>query len=219
VTDSLQVIRERLGPEVDWDVPQKDLVQTLYHAYDGLDLPHPGRVRIVKLQPKGSLLHFSTAGVYLPFLGQGHIDAGLHPITHPFTMLHEMSHGYGWTGEDACNFLALICAVNSTNDQVKYSGYFGYWRYLRTQVFLLDRSLFDLEYRIGPPSVMNDYKEILAYSDRYVEILPELRDLFYDSYLKSHGISSGLVNYCEMILLAYQWKSQHTSLRLKGISQ
>ena len=133
-------------------------------------------------------------------------------------MMHEMSHGYGWTGEDVCNFLALMAAINSDDLQVRYSGYFGYWRYLRSQVFQIDREDFDLFYRPVPQQILKDYQDINAYAQRYKDILPELRDLFYDSYLKSHGISSGLINYSQMIVLTHEWKEQHGDLLLDPIA-
>ena len=54
--------------------------------------PAPAKVRGRRLFPKGLLLRISTAGVYIPFTGEGHIDAGLHHLQLPFVMAHEMSH-------------------------------------------------------------------------------------------------------------------------------
>ena len=220
VTDSLVALRLKLdGIGLDsFYVSERQLKQDLKHAYRLMGLPTYGNVRARKIRPKGSLLHISTAGVYLPFAGEGHIDAGLHPITHPFTMLHEMSHGYGWTGEDVCNFLALLAAINSDQLQVRYSGYFGYWRYLRSQVFQIDRADFDIFYRSVPKVILKDFQDINTYAQRYKDIMPELRDLFYDNYLKSHGISSGLISYSQMIVLTHEWKEKHGNLLLDSIA-
>ena len=221
VTDSLIYLRQVMRDyTVDsFYVSESELRKELQVSLKSIGLPTSGHVRARRIKPKGSLLHISTAGVYLPFAGEGHIDAGLHPIIHPFTMMHEMSHGYGWTGEDVCNFLALIGTVNSKNPQVKYSGYFGYWRYLRSQVYQLDRDTFDGQFRKVDELVGRDYMEIIEYSNRYKDILPELRDLFYDNYLKSHGISSGLINYSQMIVLSYEWQQQHGSLLLNEVAK
>jgi len=75
------------------------------------DYPDYGRVRIRKLKPKGTLLRISTAGVYIPFSIEGHIDAGLHPLTWPATMAHEMAHGYGFTDEGTCNFIGHLVVL------------------------------------------------------------------------------------------------------------
>jgi len=214
VTEKMMQLRLQIGDvEVgDIYVSEKELRDNLEDKLRSIGLPVYGHVRARKIQPRGSLLHLSTAGVYLPWAGEGHIDKGLHPIVHPFTMIHEMSHGYGWTGEDECNFLALITAISSDNKWAQYSGYFGYWRYLRYQLFVVDREVFDQLYRAGDDVVMKDYEEIISYSRRYKEILPELRDIFYDTYLKSHGIASGLINYNQMIRLAYRWEQSHGDL-------
>ena len=216
VLDSLYEIRNQITimNDDDWYVAESSLAHSLRSSLHAIDLPIPGYVRARRIVPKGVLLRFSTAGIYLPFVGEGHIDAGLHPITHPFTMIHEMSHGYGWTGEDACNFLALLTTVNDSSILVRYSGYFGYWRYLRSQLIRIDRDRFVEYYKFLDGDVLEDYKDILAYNERYPDLMPKMRDVIYDSYLKSHGIASGLVNYSEMILLSYQWQQKFGSLSL-----
>lgn len=222
VTDSLDLIRTQIEASESWEeleVQEQRLRDDLELAFRSIEIPFAGRVRAIKIRPKGSLLHISTAGVYLPFVGQGHIDAGLHPITHPFTIMHEMSHGYGWTGEDVCNFLALLGTINSDLPEVRYSGYFGYWRYLRSQIYQIDKEHFEKFYRHGPEDVMRDYREILSYSEKYPDVMPILRDLFYDQYLKSHGIPDGLVNYSQMIILSYEWQEKYGSLSLDMISK
>ena len=216
VLDSMLVIRAEIGDikEEISELSPNDLRTDLEAAYKSMELPYSGRVRAIKLRPKGSLLHFSTAGIYLPFVGQGHIDAGLHPIVHPFTMMHEMSHGYGWTGEDACNFLSFIAGINSDHPAVRYSVYFGYWRYLRSTIYRIDQPHFEAFYRDVPSPIKEDYSEVLAYSDSYADLMPKLRDLMYDQYLKSHGISSGLINYSQMIQLSFKYQEATGSLNL-----
>lgn len=221
VTDSLIVLHNIIGAK-DWTEyapSESEIRDDLRALLDYLSLPNNGRVRVRKIRPKGSLLYISTAGVYLPFTGEGHIDAGLHPITHPFTMMHEMAHGYGWTGEDVCNFMALLGCANSSSVVFRYSGYMAYWRYLRAQMFQIDQERFDSYYRDIPTGVKEDYMEILEYSRRYPDIMPQLRDLFYDQYLRSHGIPSGLINYSQMILLTHDWQLAKGSLSIDSISK
>ncbi len=218
VSDSLISLRALLPDSINWagyEADQNLLRIDLENAYRALSLSDRGRVRIRKLYPKGSLLYISTAGVYLPFVGEGHIDPGLHPITHPFTMMHEMSHGYGWTGEDVCNFLALLGSINSKDPVVRYSGYMAYWRYLRSNAYRADKERWKSLEPVINESVTRDYMEMIEYTDRYPDILPKLRNLIYDNYLKSHGIKEGIVSYSEMIKLAHGWKEKNGSLILK----
>lgn len=221
VSDSLNALRAQLPQEMAWEtyqVDQSQLRKDLKKAYKVIGLDYSGRVRIRQLYPKGSLLYISTAGVYLPFVGEGHIDPGLHPLTHPFTMMHEMSHGYGWTGEDVCNFLALIAAVNSEDVITRYSGYLGYWRYLRSNAYRGDPQRWKDQERLISDAVLKDYQEVIEYTDRYPDIMPKLRNLIYDTYLKSHGIPEGIVSYSEMVQLALGWQDLHGSFQLIDLS-
>ena len=69
--------------------------------------PSKAKVPIKSSLPKGIFLHFSTAGMYFPFSGEGNVDPGLHPIHFTSVMAHEMAHGYGFADEGTCNFLAF----------------------------------------------------------------------------------------------------------------
>ncbi len=222
VTDSLNQLRASMG-DVNWE-EEISAYDGYYRPYltsmfDHIDLPYAGRVRVRLLYPKGSLLYWSTAGVYLPFVNEGHIDPGLHPITWPFTILHEMSHGYGHTGEDVCNFWALMACINSSDPYVEYSGYMSYWRYLRSDAYRQNKERFYKVMKDVDPRVIKDLDEIIAYSNRYPDILPMLRDLVYDTYLKSHGISEGLKSYSRMIVLANSWQANYGSLDLESFAE
>ena len=74
-------------------------------------------------RPNGILLRFNSSGVYFPFTGEGHVDNGLHPVSKPFTIAHELGHGYGFGSEDVCNFLGFLACVRSDNPAIRYAGY------------------------------------------------------------------------------------------------
>jgi len=171
-----------------------------------LDYPYRGRVRIRRLYPKGSLLRVSTAGVYWPFIFEGHIDPGLHPITWPFTMTHEMGHGYGFADEGTCNFLSWLSCTRHADIFIQYSGWMGYFRYLLSDFRRAYPRDYGLLFDKLSPEIQKDLRDIAAYSNRYDDIFPEVRDVVYDSYLKSHGVQGGLINYSYIIKMAEGWK-------------
>ena len=217
VTAHLIDLRDQLGERQlkveDFKITESDLRLSLRRVYRLLELNFDGRPRIRKLYPKGSLLHISTAGVYLPFVGEGHIDPGLHPLTWPFTSIHEMAHVQGQTGEDVCNFLALLACVNDKNPAVQYSGWFSYWRYLRANAYRANSSRYESYWAQVDGRLKQDLKDVVDYANRYPDILPKLRDLFYDNYLKSHGISEGLQSYSRIIVLSHSWQEHFGSLK------
>jgi hypothetical protein len=218
ITKNLMDLRPLLPNDLagweDLPVAESELRQQLVHTLDIIGLPHPGRVRARLLFPRGSLLHIGTAGVYLPFVAEGHIDPGLHPVTWPFTMIHEMSHGFGFTSEDTCNFFALLTCVNSPDTFIQYAGLFAYWRYLLSNAMGVDRERFNEYWKTIPAAILHDYQEVISYSMRYPDIMPRLRDLFYDNYLKSHGVSEGMKSYSQIIILVHGWRTKHGSLLL-----
>lgn len=172
-------------------------------------LPHDGRVRVRQIRPKGILLHIATAGVYIPFVFEGHIDAGLPKIQWPFTMAHEMSHGYGVTDEGECNFIAVLVCQNTDDPYIMYSGKLTYWRYLANSLYQVSPRLGQKLINQRSTSVSNDISHIRKTLDAYPDYMPKLRDLIYDSYLRSHGVASGIASYGKVVNLMQMWKKSY----------
>lgn len=181
---------------------------------DSWSLPAFGKVRVRKLLPKGTLLRISTAGVYIPFVSEGHIDAGLHPVQWPFTMAHEMAHGYGVTDEGECNFVAFVTCMNAENSIIRYSGTLGYFRYLLSNYRIYYRDEYDLLFQQIDSKVIKDIVSINNELNKYPDILPDLRDKIYDSYLKSNGVEAGLHSYSTIIQLVNRWKKSNYNQEL-----
>ncbi|MEM6319691.1 MAG: DUF3810 family protein [Bacteroidota bacterium] len=173
-----------------------------------LGYPVAGRVRGRILFTKGILLRFSSSGVYWPFVGEGNIDGGLHPIQQPFTLCHELSHGYGITNEGVCNFLGYLATQNSDNAYLRYSGLMCYWRYVAIAYQRFDMDAYaDFREQL-PEGFKADLDSINESLDKYPDILPKLRYAAYDTYLKSQGISEGMKSYSSIIMLVRAWKAQ-----------
>lgn len=172
-----------------------------------LDYPTAGTVRGRQLRPKGILLRFSTAGVYFPWTGESNIDAGLHPIQIPFTMAHEFAHGYGFTDEGTCNFLAYLACIQSDNPVFRYSGHLSYWRYLASSYRRNDREGYAEYFKTLPKGMVEDLYSIDENSDKYPDILPRWRDAVYDTYLKTQGIEEGVINYNRIVMLVKSWRN------------
>ena len=172
------------------------------------DFPVGGRVRGRLLRPKGVLLSISTAGVYLPWVGEGHIDAGMYEIQFPFVIAHEMSHGYGFTDEGTCNFIAYQAMRESDNPFFRYSAVLGYWVYLANAVAQYDFDAYKEFYKTLPIGIRNDRRVIRQYSDSYPDIMPYFRDAFYNQYLKTQGIEEGMKNYSRVVMLVAAWREK-----------
>ena len=196
------VVSETFFPADLENTMRRELAQNLQH----FGYPTPGRVRGRLLYPKGILLRISTAGVYVPFTGEGHIDAGMHYLQLPFVVVHEMSHGYGFGDEGTCNFLAYLACTQSENAFLRYVGALYYWRYVAADYRDMDPEGY-LEFRENlPQGIKSDLLAIRQAIEKYPDILPALRDAAYSAYLQAQGIKEGLKNYDRVIMMVRAWR-------------
>ncbi len=157
----------------------------------------------------GSLLHLETSGIYLPFVFEGHVDNGLYFIQHPFTACHEMAHGYGFTEEADCNFLAYVACVDSEKIELKYSAEIAYWRYLARNARQVNKQRYTEEIRSCLSElVVDDLNQIYKNIESYPPFLGKYRDKMYDLYLKSNGVKDGIMNYSQFILMVEAWNER-----------
>ena len=198
-------------PVIDAKVLSDHLQLTQNELLASWSMPIYKWTRVKSLYPKGMLLSISTAGFYLPFAGEGYIDAGLHPLQWPFTMAHEMAHVQGLTDEGSCNFIGLLTCLHSKDAVVRYSGLLSYWGYLYRQMMQLypdEAKIIRNQLNIG---VKADLKAIRMQIMKYPDIFPRFRNLVYDTYLKTHGVPEGLRSYDGVVLLMIRWKESKRS--------
>lgn len=225
VMKKVNALRSELGSPIyalptlyDFNEVEDSLRYHLEAVLSELNLPNSGRVRARALQPDGFLLRFSTSGIYIPFVFEGHIDGGLYHVQHPFTAAHEMAHGYGITNEGECNFLAILVCAGSQDKYIQYSGLLAYWRYMANDVLRRDRSLGTQLLDQRSEGVICDVEEIFKTFEKYPDILPRWRDFIYDAYLKNNGIREGLKSYSSVSNYMFSWKrSNYTRLIYNSI--
>jgi hypothetical protein len=168
--------------------------------------PVAGRVRARLVRPKGIFLRFSSSGLYLPYSGEGHVDAGLITLQHPAVMAHEMAHGYGFGDEGVCSFWAYLTCYEATHPALAYAGRLSYWRSLAA-IFKRHRPGEYTAFRAGlPPGMQADLDAVNENLLAYPDFIPEIRYAAYDAYLKAQGISEGMLNYGSVIALVEAWR-------------
>jgi hypothetical protein len=193
----------RIGPGM-----EQELRRVVEKVLSGHGFPVEGRVRARWMRPEGTFLRFSTAGLYLPFTGEGHVDPGLAPLQWPAVMAHELSHGYGFGDEGVCSFWALLACRTSKNPYIRYAGAMSYWRSLAAAYREYDPAAFARLREGLPLAVKGDLEDIRRAMQRFPDWVPRLQYKVYDAYLKSQGIGEGMLNYDRVLLLmsAYEKK-------------
>lgn len=158
--------------------------------------------------PKGILHRLNTSGFYNPFTGECYKERDLHPIQIPFIKAHEWCHAQGVTDEGDANFLAYWICVSSGDLLYAYSGYLEYWRYLSAEIRKLDPDAYNISRENLPFGIKSDLLEIRENLLKYPEFMPDMRDIVYDSYLKSHGITEGMASYNRLVNMVVATKRQ-----------
>lgn len=188
---------------------EKEVRGNLKATFDQLGIYTTGHPRVRTLKPKGILMRWKTAGIYVPHAFEGHIDGGLLDIEHPFTMAHEMSHAYGIAGEGDCNFTAFLACASSDNPYFQYSAYIDYSLYLLRDVYRTNKKKHAEFYRKLHPGFRADLKSMVENGKKYPDIFPKIRDMMYDNYLKAQGIQDGIKNYSRIIQMVINYRAQH----------
>lgn len=200
ITDS--AITEEFLPEN----LERQLRRNLENRLQRYHFPTIGKVRGRYLYPKGIFLRFSSAGLYFPWTGEGHVDPGLHALQIPYVMAHELSHGYGFGDEGTCTFWGYLACINSDNPIIAYSGHLGYWRELAADFRHYDPENYPAFRKSLPRGIQKDLDAINESLLKYPDIMPRLRYVAYDAYLKTQGIQEGILNYDRVTMLVTAWR-------------
>lgn len=185
---------------------EKHMRDQLTSVLQANEYPTPGRVRARRVFPKGTLFQLGASGIYLPWIGEGHIDAALPAVSQPYTLAHELAHGYGFGDEGSCSFWAYLACMKSQNPNVQYSAAFGYWREVAREYIFVDSAQYRMIRDQLPQGVKRDLVEIRRTLENYPGFFPRTSVAIYDLYLKSQGIREGRANYSRVVDLLVAWK-------------
>jgi hypothetical protein len=191
----------------DLETIMRPLLEAVLAEY-GYDVS--GEVSGRLLLPKGTLFRFSSSGVYFPFTGEGHIDAALPPMNQPFTMAHELAHGYGFGNEAVCNFLGYLACIRSEDPAIQYAGYLTYWRYVYGELMaFVTEEDYNKERATISRGMYNDLELLYETLDSYPPFIPYIQQTTYDLFLKAQGIEEGIESYNEVVLWVSAWRKKY----------
>lgn len=191
----------------------KSIEESYSVLHNELNLPYPNGKRNAKrsmyqwLQTKTGI-----TGFFGPFFNEVHVNTDALPFTYPFTLAHEKAHQLGITSEAECNLYAAIICISSSNPQVRYSGYYELVGHLLSALRkTVSADEYMLIYERLSEEVRTDFiREREFWQQAISPGLNELQTKVYDSYLKSNNISSGVVNYSEVVELFLAWEYHRT---------
>lgn len=166
-----------------------------------------GCLRGREISPDGLLFRFGISGIYMPFTGESSIDNALHPLEKPFTMAHELAHGYGWTEEATANFVAYLACINSADNYTRYSGFINYYRYVASNYRRINPEAYKAFRATLPEGFRNDLEAINQRLLKYPTWFST--DKINHIFLKSQGVTEGVASYSRIVVLVYSWRKNY----------
>ncbi len=180
--------------------------QSVYNLLTINGFPASKGLRGRSLKPDGVLFGFGIAGIYMPFVGESNIDNGLHDLEKPFSMAHEMAHGYGWTDEATANFIAYLACTQSDDALTRYSGFLMYFRYVASNYRRLNPDGYKQFSETLPETIKADLKAINLRQDQFKTWFDT--DSLNNLYLNWQGVQGGIVSYSRVVVLVFSWRNK-----------
>ena len=187
--------------KIDKKAVQTELESVYQKLHEPLRLAFPNgkrRAKPMMFEP----FHTKTgvSGYFGPFFNEVHVNHYSLDFTYPFTLAHEMAHQFGIGLESEANLYAFIVCAASNDRQVRYSAYVSTLGYVLNDARRILPDNYKEIYLSVRPEILNHLKQnrehwLAARS----EPLSNAQDKVYDAYLKTNRVSTGQVNYSEVV--------------------
>lgn len=171
--------------------------------------PVAGSVQCREIGVGGFMRRMGILGIYLPFVGEGHVDATQTSLTLFFSATHEMSHGYGITDEGEANFAAWLAMTKSDEAVFQYIAQLELIRYLLHDLYRMDEYLYEDVRQQLPSLIDSDLTLIRANSQEYPGFFPAFSEAMNNLYLQSQGVEAGIESYGEFVNLAMAYSTMN----------
>jgi len=156
--------------------------------------------------PKALAFNFiySAAGVggYIgPFADETHVNSQTFNDKYAFIYAHELSHLLSISNEAEAHYWAYTVCSTSSDKVIRYSGYYGI---LGNVIRNARNILTDEEYEAWLKSVnsriiANHDHEIDFWRSQRMTLIDDFQTFLFNALLKGNGISSGIINYDEVL--------------------
>lgn len=169
--------------------------------------PHP-HAKTMVFTPFSSMV--GVTGSMAPFFCEFTLNGDIRPHDYPAIYAHEYAHFLGIAHEGEANFYSYIVCTSSTNQAVRFSGYYHIFFHVLHNVFDI------LGEKEGEKFLNHIRPEIirLAKDDRHYwlskrsKVLDAAQDFVFDLYLKGNNVSEGRKSYSGVVALILAWEDR-----------
>jgi len=155
------------------------------------------------------LTYMGYSGYYNPLTGEAQVNNLIKSYKFAVVSCHEQAHQLGYAAENEANFIAALATIHNPDDYIKYSGYIFLLRYCINEVARRDMEAYhEIVTRVNP-GILESYKEMREFWQRYNNPFEDLSKIFWDNFLKANNQSKGIMSYSYMVALAVNYSEKN----------
>lgn len=145
-------------------------------------------------------------GVYCVFTMETNINVDVPDYSIPSTVMHELSHSFGFMREDEANFISFLACMKSESLDFQYSGYMHALINAGNKLAETDINMYYEISRTYDPGVRRDLNANSEYWDQFEDtVIEEVSNVVNDTYLKVNNQTDGVKSYGRMVDLLLAW--------------
>lgn len=178
----------------------------LAEQYDFLSDPVK-RAKGVWISPLWS--YTGITGMYMPLLAEANINTDVPQSSIYITIAHELAHTKGFAREDECNFWAYLACSRSANIDARYSAYLFAYQYLSSELYALDRDLYNAVADEISEDVKRDIMQLSAYWKMHSGTIGQISQQVNDAFIRAQGEQAGIKSYdmVTYLIVAYEMQA------------
>lgn len=188
---------------------QKEFMSMTQNGYDHLknDFPklsyHPKSLK--KSNWSLGITYMGYGGYLNPFSGEAQVNGKIESYYFPVVCAHEEAHQIGYAAENEANFIAVMATLKNEDRYFQYAGSIFTLRYLLNEVARNDREKFDVMIKTVNPGILESYRELSRFWDRYENPFEEFSKVFWDQFLKANNQAHGIQSYNYVVALVINY--------------
>ncbi|WP_256007368.1 DUF3810 domain-containing protein [Pedobacter deserti] len=142
-------------------------------------------------------------GYYNPLSGEANVNMRLPSVSLPFVTCHEIAHQLGIGREDEANLVGYLAAVNSTDDNFRYSAAYAMLKSILFEIRIKSPEDYEKIYQTINPKTIKNLEKDRNFWRQYNSGMFAYMDVAFDRFLKLNNQKKGTDSYQDIVLWLY----------------
>ena len=150
-----------------------------------------------------------------PFFCEFTLNGDVLPHDYPSTYAHEFAHFLGVANEGEANFYSYLICTHSTNNTVRFSGYYHIFFHVLANVYdiLGEKEGEALLKRVRPEIIAMAKSDRRYWLSKRCKAIDAAQDFIFDLYLRGNNVKEGRKSYSGVIALILSWEEKKANVK------